>query len=72
MIGAGSPDGGHSQAPFILTVIHQEAKFLNHRQVPRHPVDAVSLQACKHATQQLLFLLGKILPGVSVYRFEHL
>lgn len=38
----------------VLTVIHQEAKFLDHSQVAGHSVDAVSLQACKRATRQLL------------------
>lgn len=42
-----SRPGRNRQELLVLTVVHQEAKFLNHRQVPRHSVDAVSLQACK-------------------------
>lgn len=44
---------GFPLPPVVLTMVHQEAELLNHRQVPRHSVDAVSVQACKTTPRRL-------------------
>lgn len=40
--------------PSILTVVHQEAKLLDHGQVPGDPVDAVTVQSCNTQHTQLV------------------